>query len=129
MRGNPTAVKTFSRFNNPEKSTTRRVRYDIFGNVVEAELSCCVKRRFGFSSATAYSRPDWVRSGETPGLNLETTYQYNYFTGLLDRETNPDGWPTVYEYDSALRLRMTTRKRRFLGFTMVTVVGRKYEAS
>jgi hypothetical protein len=24
MRGNPTAVKTFSRFANPEKSTTRR---------------------------------------------------------------------------------------------------------
>ena len=48
MRGNVTAVKTFSSF-NPEKATTRGVRYDIFGNVVEADVSCCVKKFFGFS--------------------------------------------------------------------------------
>ena len=107
MRGNATAVKTFSRF-NPEKATTRGVRYDIFGNVVEADVSCCVKKFFGFSGATVYSRPDWVRSGPETGLYLQTTYQYNYFTGLVDNETNTDGLPTSYEYDRALRLKKVT---------------------
>jgi RHS repeat-associated protein len=107
MRGNATAVKTFSRF-NPEEATTRRVRFDIFGNVVDAELSCCVVKSFNFSSATAYSQPDSIRSGGATGLNLETTYQYNYFTGLVDNETNPDGQRTDYEYDRALRLKQVT---------------------
>jgi hypothetical protein len=48
MRGNVTAVKTFSNISTGE-STTRRVKYDIFGNVVEADVSCCVKEFFGLS--------------------------------------------------------------------------------
>jgi RHS repeat-associated protein len=109
MRGNVTAVKTFSNF-NPEEATTRGVRYDIFGNVVAADVSCCVKKFFGFSGLTAYSQPDWVRSGPESGLNLQTNYQYNYFTGLVERETNPDGLPTSYEYDSVLRLKKVTNE-------------------
>ena len=62
LRGNVTAVKTFSNITTGE-STTRRVKYDIFGNVVEADVSCCVKKFFGFSGVTAYSQPDRVRSG------------------------------------------------------------------
>jgi RHS repeat-associated protein len=104
MRGNVTAVKTFSEL-NPDKSTTRGVGYDIFGNVVKADVSCCVKKTFRFSSLTAYSKPDWVRSGDEAALNLQTSYKYNFFTGLLERETNPDGFWTEYEYDPALRLK------------------------
>jgi RHS repeat-associated protein len=106
MRGNATAVTTFTRI-NPDESTTRRVRYDIFGNVVKAQLSCCVEKSFGFSVLTAYSQPDWVRSGpdSQTELNLRTNYEYNYFTGLVGNETNPDGLPTFYDYDGALRLK------------------------
>jgi RHS repeat-associated protein len=107
MRGNVTSVKTFSRI-SPEVATTRGVKYDIFGNVVEADVSCCVKKFFGFSGVTAYSHPDWVRSGPETGLNLQTTYEHNYFTGLVDNETNPDDRRTLYEYDSALRLNKVT---------------------
>jgi RHS repeat-associated protein len=107
VRGNATAVKTFSRI-TPEESTTRRAKYDIFGNVIEAELSCCVVKSHSFSGATAYSEPDSTRSGAATGLNLETTYQYNYFTGLVDNETNPDGLLTTYEYDKAFRLKKVT---------------------
>ena len=106
-RGNATTVKTFSKI-APEETTTRWVRYDIFGNVVVAEVSCCVLKSFGFSGGTAYSQPDSVRSGGATGLNLETTYQYNYFTGLLVNKTNPDGLLTAYEYDRALRLKKVT---------------------
>jgi RHS repeat-associated protein len=106
-RGNATAVKTFSKI-VPEEATTRRVRFDIFGNIVEAEASCCMKKIFSFSGATAYSQPDSIRVGGATGLSLETTYQYNYFTGLVDNETNPDGLLTSYEYDTALRLKRVT---------------------
>jgi RHS repeat-associated protein len=107
MRGNITAVKTFSQI-TPEEATAQRVRYDIFGNVVEADMNCCVKKFFGFSGQTAYSQPDWVRSGPDTGLHLQTAYQHNYFTGLLENETNPDGWATTYEYDRGLRLNKVT---------------------
>jgi len=108
LRGNPTAVTTFSQLSPSEVSTTRHAKYDIFGNVVEAEVSCCVVKSFSFSGATAYSEPDSVTSGDTGGLNLQTTYQHNYFTGLVEQETNPDGLLTTYGYDKALRLNQVT---------------------
>ena len=40
-------------------------------------------------------------------MNLQTTYEYNYFTGLVDNERNPDG-SRVYGYDNALRLEQVT---------------------
>jgi RHS repeat-associated protein len=110
LRGNATAVKTFSQFTPAEVSTTRHVKYDIFGNVVEAEVSCCVKKSFSFSEQTAYSEPESVRSGGDTGLSLQTTYHYNYFTGLLDEERNPDGVRIIYDYDEALRLKSVTNR-------------------
>jgi len=107
IRGNLTAVKSFSKI-DPEEATTRRLKFDIFGNVVEAEVSCCSVKSFNFSSATAYSQPDSIQSGGATGLNLKTAYQYNYFTGLVDNETNPDGQLTSYKYDNALRLNTVT---------------------
>jgi RHS repeat-associated protein len=114
MRGNATAVKTFSKVApeapEEEEATTRRVKYDIFGNLVWAEMSCCVKKFFGLSAQTAYSQPDWVRSGPDSAteLNLKTVYHHNYFTGMVEYETNPDGLQTSYEYDGALRLKQVT---------------------
>jgi RHS repeat-associated protein len=110
MRGNATAVKTFSSFSPEEKATTRGVKYDIFGNVVEAEVSCCVKKSFIFTVETFYSQPRWVRSGGETGLNLETSYQHNFFTGLVTEEMNPDGVRITYEYDDALRLTSVTNQ-------------------
>jgi hypothetical protein len=61
LRGNATAVTTFSQVApDPEVSTTRHAKYDIFGNVVEVEVSCCVKKSFSFSEQTTYSEPDSV---------------------------------------------------------------------
>jgi len=111
MRGNATAVTTFSSVKPDDlKSTTRHAKYDIFGNVVEAEVSCCVKKSFSFSEQTAYSEPDSVTSGGDTGLSLQTTYHHNNITGLLENETNPDGVTTDYDYDSALRLTSVTNR-------------------
>jgi RHS repeat-associated protein len=109
MRGNATAVTTFSSVApDPEVSTTRHAKYDIFGNVVQAEVSCCVLKSFNFSVLTWYSEPDSVISGGAGGLNLQTSYQYYDISGLLKSETNPDTVTTAYDYDSALRLTSVT---------------------
>jgi len=50
-----------------------------------------VVKSFDFSGATAYSEPDSITSGDTGRLESQTTYQHNYFTGLVEQETNPDG--------------------------------------
>jgi RHS repeat-associated protein len=102
-RGNVTGVQTWSNIIS-DISTTRYTKYDIFGNAVEADVSCCLVKYFGFSSATYYSQPDWARQGSTSGPNLTNSFQYNFSTGLLTQATDPDGLITTTQYDSAWRL-------------------------
>lgn len=104
-RGNVTGVETFSSL-SPSVSTTRLSKFDIFGNVVEAEVSCCQVKTFAFSlTPTWYSQPDTVtngRVGVTPFLT--TAYSYDFNTGLVTQMTDPDNGITDYQYDSAWRL-------------------------
>ncbi|MGH9898008.1 MAG: RHS repeat domain-containing protein, partial [Pyrinomonadaceae bacterium] len=102
IRGNVTGVRTYSQV-SPDVSVTRNRRYDIFGNVIRAEVSCCSLKEFGFSSLTAFSQPDITKDGGG-GLNLTTNINYDFFTGLVTSQTNADGLVTRYEYDEALRL-------------------------
>ncbi len=106
-RGNVTGVQTYSNVGTGA-STTRYNKYDIFGNIVEADVSCCVVKAFGFSNATYYSQPDWARDGNAAGPNLTTSYLYNFNTGLVTRVTDPDGLQTNFQYDSAWRLSQVT---------------------
>jgi YD repeat-containing protein len=110
-RGNITHVQTFSIVSPTEVSTTRYIKYDIFGNVVEAQLSCCVLRKYQFSGSTTglyYSQPDWVKDGPSSGPNLTTSYLYDFETGLVESVTDPDGLPTQFQYDVAWRLKTVT---------------------
>jgi YD repeat-containing protein len=108
IRGNITGVQTFSAF-GPDVSTTRYSKYDIFGNVVQADVSCCQVKTFGFNSTNYYSQPVAVTSG-TPGVVpfLTTNFQYDFNTGLVTRVTDPSNLITQYGYDSAWRVQMVT---------------------
>jgi len=104
-RGNVTGVETFSSV-SPSVSTTRLSKFDIFGNVVEADVSCCQVKTFAFSlTQTWYSQPDTVTNG-TVGVTpfLTTAYSYDYYTGLVLQITDPDNGITGYQYDTAWRL-------------------------
>ncbi|HXG65220.1 MAG TPA: hypothetical protein VNO70_08935, partial [Blastocatellia bacterium] len=108
VRGNVTAVETFSSV-APEVSVTRGLKYDIFGNVVKAQVSCCgVKTAiFGTTagSATLYSQPLATVDGEDGVAPfLKTSYAYHFYTGLVQQVTDVNNQPTTYEYDTALRL-------------------------
>jgi RHS repeat-associated protein len=105
-RGNVTGVQTWSNLTT-DTYTVQYTKYDIFGNVVEADVSCCMAKTYHFAgNATGhyYSQPDWVRDGSAMGPSLTTSFQYNFNTGLVTQMTNPDGLNTTYEYDSAWRV-------------------------
>jgi RHS repeat-associated protein len=101
-RGNVTGVQTYSEF-GMGTSTTRYTKYDIFGNAVDIDVSCCVVKAFIFGGSNYYSQPLSVRDGNVAGPNLTTSYQYDFNTGLVIQSTNPDGLNTTYQYDNAWR--------------------------
>ena len=107
-RGNLTGVQTFSSL-NPDVSTNRYSKYDIFGSVVNADVSCCQVKTFTFNSTNYYSQPVSVTSG-TPGVVpfLTTNYVYDFNTGLTTQTTDPHNLTTNFAYDTALRLKQVS---------------------
>jgi RHS repeat-associated protein len=104
-RGNLTTVRAYSSI-NPDASTDRSTKYDLFGNALVADVSCCNVKKAGFSyNTTWYSQPDYTRDGdEQSPPYLDTSFQYDFFTGLLKTVTPPNGQSASYTYDSAWRL-------------------------
>jgi RHS repeat-associated protein len=105
IRGNVTAVTMWV---NPVSgpSITRYAKYDIFGNVIRADVSCCNSRSSSFSdAATHYSEPDSVTDG-TPNVVpfLTTNFVYDLNTGLVLSVTDPQNRTTSFHYDNAWRL-------------------------
>ena len=107
-RGNVTGVQTYSAF-LPDVSTTRYSKYDIFGNVVQADVSCCQVKNISFNSSNYYSQPVSVTSGTSGVIPfLTTSYQYDFNTGLLKQITDPSNLNTYFVYDNAWRLYTVT---------------------
>ena len=106
-RGNVTKVTT-SVF--PGTGTiARNVKFDVFGNVVRADVSCCQVKNISFldgsgNPTTYYSQPLSVTDG-TSGVvpYLTTSYQYDFNTGLMTNTMDPNGQQTSFVYDSAWR--------------------------
>jgi RHS repeat-associated protein len=107
VRGNVTGVQTFSNV-AAGTSSTKYTKYDLFGNAVEVDVSCCAVKAFTFSGSNYYSQPTSVRDGSTSGPNLTTQYQYNFNTGLATQASDPDGLNTTFQYDNAWRLLTVT---------------------
>lgn len=118
-RGNLTTVRTYNNF-SPEVFTDRSTKYDIFGNVLEADVSCCNVKKAGYSyNTTWYSQPDWTRDGDEPHPPyLDTSYLYDFYTGLVKQVTAPNSQSVSYTYDSAWRLDTATNNGT--GATMIT---------
>jgi len=107
-RGNFTGVQTFSSI-SPAVSSTRYTKYDIFGNVVNADVSCCQVKNVTFNSSNYWSLPISVTDG-TAGVVpfLTTNYQYDFNTGLVTQTTDPSNLTTSFGYDGAWRLQTVT---------------------
>ena len=104
-RGNVTMTRSYTDVTaNPPAYQERWSKYDIFGNVVEAEVSCCQVNSSSFSDTHWYSQPDSMTSGDLNGTHLTTSSLYNFYTGLEIQKTDANGQSVSYGYDSAWRL-------------------------
>ncbi len=108
VRGNVTGVKVYSDIVG-SVFVQRNTKYDIFGNAVEAQVSCCgVKTAlFGTSSGSAmlYSAPLSTTDGRD-GIApfLKTSYVYNFYTSVVKQTTDANNQTTNFIYDIAIRL-------------------------
>lgn len=85
---------------------SRNISYDVFGNIVRADVSCCQVKTTTFGSSTWFSQPDSVTDG-TPGVVpfLTTSFAYDFSTRLALSTTDPNSQMTSLGYDSAWRLK------------------------
>ena len=108
-RGNPTLITTYTSASGPSGAETKNSYYDIFGNLVQADLDCCNSKKWTYSFATNYSYPDSDICGASGGPQLTTSYTYNAYTGQMASTTDPNNQKTSFAYDSMRRPTITTR--------------------
>jgi hypothetical protein len=88
----------------------RSGEYDVYGNAVRVDVSCCREKRYTYTGGTTglyYSVPVELEDGSGTD-QLTTTYSYDFNTSLLKSVEAPDGQDTFYSYDSARRVRVVT---------------------
>jgi RHS repeat-associated protein len=108
-RGNPTSVTTYTDAATPGGAITKNFHYDIFGNLVQADLDCCQSKTWTYSATTQYAFPDSITRGSTPGTQLTTSTTYNAPNGSVATSTDENGKITSYAYDSMGRILSVTR--------------------
>lgn len=96
-RGNPTTVTTYLQPGTPSGGISKTFTYDVFGNLLTAQLNCCQQKTWNFSGATEYSQPDSVVSGSSP--TLTNGFTYDIYTGQVATSTDPNNQTTQYAYD------------------------------
>lgn len=105
-RGNPTSVTTYTNAAAPSGGVTKNSYYDVFGNLVKADINCCQSKSWAYSSTTQYSYPDSETCGASGGLT--TSHTYNGYTGQVASDTDPNNQVTQYGYDMMRRLTSTS---------------------
>jgi RHS repeat-associated protein len=82
---------------------THLAKYDIFGNVVKAQVSCCQEKDMTNTDATYWSQPDAVTSGDPNGVHETTSTDYDFNTSLPTVATDAAGLQSSFGYDATLR--------------------------
>jgi RHS repeat-associated protein len=99
-RGNPTAMRQFPDYaNQPTNSIQQRTNYDMLGNVVVAQLSCCQQKLLtyvGGAGTNHFAAPTSIQSGASP--TLTESYGYDPSTGLVTSYTDNNQRITNYDY-------------------------------
>lgn len=99
-RGNTTAVRRFPNYaSQPTNSIQQQLNYDILGNVVVAQLSCCQQKLFTYVGGTGtnhFAAPSSIQSGISP--TLTESYTFDVSTSLLKSYTDQNQRVTNYDY-------------------------------
>ena len=124
FRGNVTKTTAFSDASlmTDSNALVTQMKYDITGNVVEADTSCCKVKSWTFNNTNGYAYPISEARGDES--QLLTSYAYDLNTGLVNQLTDennqrkdltynpnnlrvirtdmPDTSWTAYEYNDAI---------------------------
>lgn len=100
-RGNVTGVTQWTDL-GAGTTIQRLAKYDKFGNVVKAQLSCCQERDLTSTDATYWSQPSSEMSGDPNGAHQTTSIDYDFNTSLPVSATDAGGLITNFGYDAAL---------------------------
>ena len=107
VRGNVTGATIFSDV-GAGTSVTWLSKFDIFGNLVECQLSCCNVKSITFTDQNAYGLPEEVTEG-SGGAQTATITSYDFNTSLVMDTTDPNGLTTeITTRDELLRPTLIT---------------------
>ncbi|MEW6128915.1 MAG: RHS repeat-associated core domain-containing protein [Acidobacteriota bacterium] len=105
--GNPTTVKEWTNISSNTFDTHTR-NYDMFGNRVKEQISCCNEKSYTFGQNTYWSKAEQATRGNTSGIYLTDAMSYSFNSGNLQTNTDPNGQITAYSYGSGNLLTGTT---------------------
>ncbi|MGC1686542.1 MAG: RHS repeat-associated core domain-containing protein, partial [Candidatus Acidiferrales bacterium] len=108
-RGNPTSVTIYTNASAPSGAITKNSYYDVFGNLVQADLDCCESKSWSYAATTQYGYPASDTCGATGGPQVTTSYTYNTYTGQMATKVDPNNQTWSYAYDTMRRPTTTTR--------------------
>ncbi len=108
-RGNLTSTTRYPSLPSTTPTILRNFTYDTLGNLLTAQADCCNLEQWFFSVTTKYAYPDSIKRGPNGGPQLTTTRTYDFNTGLLTSETDPNQQTNTYGYDSMKRLTSINR--------------------
>ena len=117
LRGNVTGSTDWYDIAN-NLSSTRLKKYDVFGNVVKEQLSCCNEQTVTTTQDSYWSRVHSVTKGVAGGPQLTSSFDYDFNTSAVITGTNPKSQQVDYGYDLAMRLNNATAPT---GATVYTV--------
>ena len=107
VRGNVTGVTSWIDLAT-NNSITKLKKYDIFGNMVKEEVSCCNEMMFTRTEANCWSQPEQVTKGDPSGIHLTTSAVYDFNTSAIKSQSDPNGNTKTQTYDAAMRPATTT---------------------
>jgi YD repeat-containing protein len=107
-RGNITKVELWSNALSANPDISFRDRYDIFGNTLKAETSCCSLMRANFNQTMWWSMPVSLVDGGATGPSLTNSYVYDFDTSFTKSTTDPNNLVTLYSPDGAMRVGIVT---------------------
>jgi YD repeat-containing protein len=99
-RGNLTDATIYSDV-GAGTSVTHSSKLDIFGGVTKAQVDCCNQKSFTMTETTYWSKPSQTTNGDTSGVYLTSSANYDFNTLVATSQTNPDNQTTSYSYDAA----------------------------
>ena len=78
-------------------------KYDVFGSVVKAQVSCCLEKDLTNGDASYWAQFEDETSGDPNGVHETRSTDYDFNTSLPKSTTDAGGLITTIGYDAALR--------------------------